>query len=191
MSNVLVVNDPQMPVPITIVGGSGGATPGGTNTQIQFNDSGAFGGATELAYNKATKQLEVSPGSQAAPGLSFFGSNNGIYYAGGGIGTFVGVSVSNVPNLIVTGSAGYGVIIPNILQFQTGWDGGFSGPDVALQHSAAGVLEVNNGTKGTLADLKARNVTGATLRLTNVPTSATSLTSGQIWSNAGILTIVP
>jgi hypothetical protein len=135
-----------------------GGTPGGATTQVQFNDAGAFNGATELAYNKATKQLEVSPGSQAAPGLSFFGSNNGIYYAGGGIGNFVGVSVSNVTNLVVTGSASYGVIIPNILQFQAGWDGGYSGPDVALQHSAAGALEVNNGTKGTLADVKLRNL---------------------------------
>lgn len=29
-----------------------------------------------------------------------------------------------------------------------------------------------------------------TLTLVNVPTSATGLTTGQVWSNAGVLTIV-
>lgn len=30
-----------------------GGTPGGSNTQIQFNNSGAFGGATNITYNSA------------------------------------------------------------------------------------------------------------------------------------------
>lgn len=36
--------------------GSGGAatTPGGSDTQVQFNDAGAFGGDAELTYNKTT-----------------------------------------------------------------------------------------------------------------------------------------
>lgn len=38
----------------------GGGTPGGADTQIQFNDSGAFGGSTGLTYNKTTEVLSAS-----------------------------------------------------------------------------------------------------------------------------------
>lgn len=36
---------------------SGGGTPGGSNTQVQFNDNGAFGGASGLVYIKASGNL--------------------------------------------------------------------------------------------------------------------------------------
>lgn len=38
------------------IGGSGG-TPGGSDTQVQFNDSSAFGGDAGLVYNKTTDTL--------------------------------------------------------------------------------------------------------------------------------------
>lgn len=37
-----------------IVGGGGGGTPGGSNKQVQFNDSAAFGGAVGFTWDKAT-----------------------------------------------------------------------------------------------------------------------------------------
>lgn len=41
-------------------GGSGGTgTPGGSDGQVQFNNSGAFGGSSGLAYNDTTKALGV------------------------------------------------------------------------------------------------------------------------------------
>lgn len=39
---------------------SGGGTPGGSNTQIQFNDSGTFGGDSALTFNKTTDVLTVT-----------------------------------------------------------------------------------------------------------------------------------
>jgi hypothetical protein len=39
------------------VSAGGGGTPGGTNTQVQFNDSGAFGGDAGLVFNKTTNKL--------------------------------------------------------------------------------------------------------------------------------------
>lgn len=39
--------------------GSGGGTPGGSNTQIQFNDSDDFGGDIGLTYNKTTNVLSI------------------------------------------------------------------------------------------------------------------------------------
>jgi len=35
----------------TSAGGGGGGTPGGSDTQIQYNDGGSFGGATKLLYD--------------------------------------------------------------------------------------------------------------------------------------------
>lgn len=44
----------------TVSGGGGGSgTPGGSNTQVQFNDSGAFGGNAGFVYNKVTNTLYV------------------------------------------------------------------------------------------------------------------------------------
>ena len=42
---------------LTISGGGG--TPGGSDTQVQFNDGGAFGGDSGLAFNKTTGKLTV------------------------------------------------------------------------------------------------------------------------------------
>lgn len=47
----------------TIVGGGGGGgSPGGINTQVQFNDSGSFGGDAGLTFNKTTNVLTISGG---------------------------------------------------------------------------------------------------------------------------------
>jgi hypothetical protein len=41
-------------------GPSGTTTPGGSATQVQFNDAGAFGGDAGLAYDKATDALTLA-----------------------------------------------------------------------------------------------------------------------------------
>ena len=41
-------------------GGGGGGTPGGANTQMQFNDSGTFGGDANVVYNKATNVMTMA-----------------------------------------------------------------------------------------------------------------------------------
>jgi len=40
-------------------GGGGNGTPGGSNTQIQYNNSGAFGGISTLTFNSSTGVLSV------------------------------------------------------------------------------------------------------------------------------------
>jgi len=46
----------------TPVSFGGGGTPAGSNTQVQFNDNGAFGGAANFTFNKVTNILTV-PGN--------------------------------------------------------------------------------------------------------------------------------
>lgn len=53
--------------------GSGGSatTPGGSNTQLQFNDSGSFGGDADLTYNKTTNALTIGGDVTLNDGGSF------------------------------------------------------------------------------------------------------------------------
>jgi hypothetical protein len=44
-------------------GGGGGGTPGGSDTQVQFNDASSFGGDSGLTYNKTTDTLTGVTGS--------------------------------------------------------------------------------------------------------------------------------
>lgn len=41
-------------------GGGGGGSPGGANTQMQFNDAGAFGGDANVVYNKTTNTMTMA-----------------------------------------------------------------------------------------------------------------------------------
>jgi hypothetical protein len=40
-------------------GGGGNGTPGGSNTQIQYNDSGSFGGSPYFIFNEETKNVTI------------------------------------------------------------------------------------------------------------------------------------
>lgn len=52
-SNITLTQDGQV-ITIASSGGGGGGTPGGSDTQIQFNDGGSFGGDSVFTYNKTT-----------------------------------------------------------------------------------------------------------------------------------------
>jgi hypothetical protein len=39
--------------------GGGGGTPGGADTNVQFNDGGAFGGQSSFSFNKVTSELSA------------------------------------------------------------------------------------------------------------------------------------
>ncbi len=42
-----------------LLAGGGGGTPGGSNTYVQFNDGGTFGGNSQFTYDKVTNSLTV------------------------------------------------------------------------------------------------------------------------------------
>lgn len=52
-----------------------GATPGGSDTQVQFNDSSAFGGDSGLVFNKTTNALTIT-GAGTTTGKSFIYTNS-------------------------------------------------------------------------------------------------------------------
>lgn len=78
-------------------GGGGGGTPGGADTQVQFNDGGSFGGDSGLTFNKTTNALSVGGATVTinAPALNVTQTWNGT-----NTDTFYGmvVNVSGTPN---------------------------------------------------------------------------------------------
>jgi len=82
-------------VEIVSAGGAGGgsATPAGSNTNVQFNDSSAFGGVADFTFSKDVPSLAIksfpteSPSSSTAAivltgtGVNFSGSVNGTFLA--------------------------------------------------------------------------------------------------------------
>jgi len=85
-------------------GGGGGGTPGGANTQIQFNNAGSFGGSSGLTYNLANSTLSVT-GNIVAGNIK---SDN--FYYSNGVAISFGYSNTNVAAYLptYTGTVGTG-----------------------------------------------------------------------------------
>ena len=67
-------------------GGGGNGSPGGSNTQIQYNDAGVFGGDSGFTYNNITNTLTVATANIAninATGLVSLGSVSNLSITGG------------------------------------------------------------------------------------------------------------
>lgn len=67
-------------------GGGGNGSPGGSNTQVQFNDNGLFGGVSSFSFNQTTNTLFVSTANVTdlnatgnINGGTFYGNADGLY----------------------------------------------------------------------------------------------------------------
>ena len=78
------INPLGPPFDFTGSGGGGGGTPGGNNTQVQFNDAGSFGGAAGLVYDKTVGHIAIKDATVDSGTIvtiyqdAFDGSLNGI-----------------------------------------------------------------------------------------------------------------
>jgi len=128
--------------------GAGAATPGGADTQVQFNDGGALGGDAGLTYNKTTDKLTVAGDIDLDDG-----------------GTF------STTLQAVTPTANRTVSIPDA----TGTIGLVNGPTGSIQFNQAGAL---NGTSDFSTTLNWNNAattfTGLKLNVTNTASAAGS-----------------
>jgi len=52
-------NNTTKEITFTATGGGGSGTPGGADTQVQFNNAGSFGGDADFVYNSTTNTLTV------------------------------------------------------------------------------------------------------------------------------------
>lgn len=87
-------------------GGGGGGTPAGANTQVQYNNAGAFGAEAAFTYNASTNtltadnHLAAAGGLASAPTYSFIGdTNTGIYQVAADT---VGITTGGTAKLIVS-----------------------------------------------------------------------------------------
>lgn len=87
---------------------AGGASPAGSNTQVQFNDGGSFGADAGLTFDKATGDLTVA-GNVTTPGVS--------------TDTFVWASGALAPSTTGTGAFAnvYGGATGNVLGEPVAW----------------------------------------------------------------------
>lgn len=91
ITNQIYSSDGSTPGGIPLAGGGGGnGTPGGANSQVQFNNSGSFGGSANLTFNRVNGALTA---------VSFVGD-------GGGLSNIAGANVvGEVTNATYASSA--------------------------------------------------------------------------------------
>ena len=138
----------------------GGGTPGGANTQIQFNDSGAFGGSTELTWDgtmlKVGATIQVIVPDSDSYLLSLGNLSNGAAWQNwiedGGYGGTIG---SMYYDFYISGGSKQGSVVfaPG---GRLGIGIGYTTVDAALdiKNSAAGIYGLRiKGATGQTADL--------------------------------------
>ena len=110
----------------TLYGGniSGGGAPGGSNTQIQFNDAGSFGGDSDLTWQKAPNTLTLT-GSLLTTGIAEFAGgygNSGVTItAAGNISTDGSLTVDGVTTLKNTTTITGSLLTNGLAEFAGGY----------------------------------------------------------------------
>jgi hypothetical protein len=85
---------------IDLTGGGGSGSPGGANTQVQFNDAGAFAGNTGFTFNKTTGIFTALYLAGNGNGLSNIQGAN----VSGAVGTAGTVTTNAQPNITSVGT---------------------------------------------------------------------------------------
>lgn len=147
---------------------SGGGTPGGSDTQIQFNDNGNFGGSANFTYDESSfTKVILNSGSGEA----------GIY---GYTGAFP-LDVLNIAGGTRTGSGDGGIV--SIAGGNTDTVG--NGGEVALQAGGGGVTSGNGGPIEILAGGATTLGHGGRIDLTAGDGEGTSKNGGPITISGG------
>jgi hypothetical protein len=146
--------------------GSSGGTPGGSNTQVQFNDSDTFGGVAGFTFDKTSNTLTVGTVIQSGIGNvngynAYFANNitvQGTVQAGSlsipaGSGTFYGNPVTGA-NALFAGVPGYTTLGSNVVaQFAANVDSyaqiNFQNINTGAQSTTEIIVTADNGTDTT------------------------------------------
>jgi hypothetical protein len=135
-------------------GGGGGGTPGGANTQIQFNDNGVFGGSNGLTFNKTTNAVATT---------GVFSATGNILTAG--LISATG-SIISAGNLSLTG---------NIVDIGEMWINTTSNGNINLNPNGTGSTNVPVGGLSVTG-----NVQGGNLRTAGLISATGNITGGNL-----------
>lgn len=149
-------------------GGGGNGSPGGANTQIQFNDSGTFGGDVGFTYNKSTNTMVVE--NVNITGEANLGSVANVTITGGSAGYLL--RTDGTGNLSwVAGGGGNGTPGGSNTQVQFNDENTFAGNSTFTFDKTSGILSipilsattVSSGAFQTTGNVTAGNIKANTL----------------------------
>ena len=168
---------------VTIAASSGGGTPGGADTQIQYNAGGSFDGKSTLTFASGTDTLSVTNASITSLTASFV-TSSGDYLIGGNV-TVAGDVAVNGGDLTTT--AATATLFNTNATTVTIAGGATSGTTVG---NATGGVTLN-GTATVTGDLAVNGATSADITTTTTTatlfnTNATTLNVGQAATTVSI-----
>ncbi|KND51466.1 MAG: hypothetical protein ABA06_04125, partial [Parcubacteria bacterium C7867-001] len=121
---------------LNITGSGGSGTPGGSDTQVQFNDGGSFGGDAGFTYNKTADRITATYASTTGLSSSYASSTNAFFgnLSVGSLSGFLKATAGVVSTALVNLAADVTGVLP-VGNGGTGW--------AAIQ---SGAIPYGNGT---------------------------------------------
>jgi len=141
-----------------------GTPPSGANTNIQFNNSGAFGGSAAFTFNSTTNTVAV--GSQLNIGANVIANTTAV----------------KVGNTTVNAVISAGVITLNGVNVNTAITGNAATAYANAVANAAALYQTTAGLSANVAELTANNSTNFNGQPASFYTNATNITTGTLGS---------
>jgi hypothetical protein len=139
------------------------SAPGGSDTQVQFNDGGSFGGDAGLTYNKTTDTLTATTFVGALTGTA-----SGNLISGGALGTPSSGTLTNCTSLPVAGITSSTTTALGVGSVELG-----HASDTTIARASAGVISVEGVTVPTISSTNTLTNKRITRRVDTVASSAT------------------
>lgn len=146
-------------------GGGGNGSPGGTNSQVQFNDSGTFGGDVGFTYNKTTNTLTVE--NINATGKTDLGAVSNLTITGGTAGYYLRTDGTGNLTWSMPGAGGNGTPSGSNTQVQYNNEGEFGASSQFTFDQDTGILSipiVSTNTISTTSVQAIGNITAGNIR---------------------------
>jgi hypothetical protein len=131
--------------------GGGGGTPGGSDTQVQFNDGGAFGGDSGLTFNKTSKAITLGGATVTTSSPVIDAAQT---WNDGGV-TFTGLKFNATDTASAAGSLLMDLQVGGASRFQVTKAGS------ALFRSGAGATFYRASDDGIAGTISAQSATGS------------------------------
>jgi len=176
--------------------GGGNGVPGGTNTQIQFNNAGSFGGAAGFTFNNTTGLMTVpntsvgnitAISSIIALGTANLGAVSNVTITGGSANYVLATDGAGNLSWVAQTAGGGGTPGGSNTQVQYNSSGNFAGSPNFTFNAATGALAANTfvGSGANLSNISAANVIGTVANATYATSAGTATTAGTANSVAG------